>query len=153
MAAMGVVAVDLDRHLLAELLPSGAAMIALGASLIMVHHHPLADPRLPGIDRGAGRDHHAAGFVPGDDGTVPGRNAGGLGLALRATVLMQVAAAHAGRLHLDDHVMGIRGGIGEGHQFQPAFAREHNAAHGFLRLPLFVARSWTEKCDRQRANR
>src|SRR5450631_858341 len=150
---MSVVAVYLDRHLLAELLPSGAAMVALGAALIMVHHHALADPRLLGIDRGADRDHDAAGFVPSDDGTVPHRNAGRLGLALRAAVLMQVAAAHAGRLHLDNHVMGFRSGIGERHQFQSAFSREYNAAHGFLRLLLFVARSWTEKSDRQRANR
>ena len=47
---------------------------------------------------------------------------------------MQIAAAHAGCLHLDDHVMGIRSGIGELHQFQSAFAREHNAAHRYLRF-------------------
>jgi hypothetical protein len=47
---------------------------------------------------------------------------------------MQVAAAHAGRLHLDDDIVSLGGGIRELHQFQPAFAREYNAAHRFLRL-------------------
>src|SRR5207248_9350407 len=46
MAAMGVIAVHLDRDLLAELLPAGAAMVALRAALIVMHHHALADPRL-----------------------------------------------------------------------------------------------------------
>ena len=45
-------------------------MVALGAALIVMHHHALADPRLLGIDRRADRDHHAAGFVTGDHGTV-----------------------------------------------------------------------------------
>src|SRR5467141_742811 len=129
---MRVVAVDLHRHLLAELLPSRAAMVALGAALIMVHHHALTDMRLLCIDGGAGRDHHAAGFVSGDHGAVLHRDAGGLRLALRAAVLMQVAAAHAGRLHFDDDVMSIRSGIGELHQFQSALAREYNAAHRVL---------------------
>ena len=53
---------------------------------------------------------------------------------------MQVAPAHAGRLHLDDHVMGFGGRIGERHQLQFAFAGKHNAAHGFLRLFL----SWPD---------
>src|SRR3977135_1304791 len=104
---MRVVAVDLDRHLLAELLPSRAAMVALGAALIMMHHDALSDPRPPSISGGAHRDHHAAGFVSGDHGTVLHRDAGGLRLALRAAVLMQVAAAHAGSLILDTTLLDI----------------------------------------------
>src|SRR5580704_4991785 len=134
MAAMGVVAVDFYGHLLAQLLPAGAAMVALGAALIVMHHDALADAGLLGIDRAADRDHHAAGLVPGDHGAVPHRYSARLGLAPGAAVLMQVAAAHARRLHLDHHIMGIGGGIVEPHQFQPAFAREYNPAHGFLRL-------------------
>src|SRR6267142_5245165 len=149
---MRVVAVDLHRHLLAELLPSRAAMVALGAALIMMHHHALTDMRLLCLDGGADSDHHAAGFVSGDHGAVLHRDAGGLRLALRAAVLMQVAAAHAGRLHFDDDVMRFRSGIGELHQFQSALAREYNAAHRVLRLLLLVPRSWTEKHVRQRAN-
>src|SRR5260221_6800016 len=133
---MGVVAIDFDRHFLAELLPSGAAMVALGAALIMMHHDALADARFRGPDRGADRDHHAAGFVPGDDSALPHRHAGRPRLALGAAVMMQVAAAHAGRLHLDHDIMGIGGGIFERHQFQPTFAREYNAAHGFLRFVI-----------------
>src|SRR5882757_5542033 len=149
---MRVVAVDFDRHLLAELLPSRAAMVALGAALIMVHHHAPTDMRLLCIDGGADRDYHAAGFVSGDHGAVLHRDAGGLRLALRAAVLMQVAAAHAGRLHLDHDVMSIRSGVGELHQFQSALAREYNAAHRVLRLLLLVFRSWTQKHGWQRAN-
>jgi hypothetical protein len=73
------------------------------------------------------------GFVPGDDGTVAHRDAAGLPLALGAAVLMQVAAAHAGRLHLDDDIVSVRRGIGEWHQFQLAFAVKHHATHRFLR--------------------
>ena len=113
-------------------------MVALGAALIMMHHHALADMGFPGIDRGAQRHHHAAGLVPGDDGPLSHWNAGGLGLAPRAAVLMQVAAAHARRLHLDDDIVSFRRGIGELHQFQLALAGKHNAAHGFLRLFLLV---------------
>jgi hypothetical protein len=116
----------------------------------MVHHHPLADARFPGIDGRAERHHDAAGFVPGDNRAIFHRNAGRLGLAFGAAVLMQVAAAHAGRLHLDHHLMGVGGRVGELHQFQPALAGEHNAAHGFLRFLL-----WREferkKPDWQRA--
>src|SRR5258708_4170968 len=76
MAAMGVVAIDFYGHLLAELLPSGAAMVALGAALIMMHHDALADPRFRGPDRGADRDYHAARFMPGDDSAFGHRDAG-----------------------------------------------------------------------------
>ena len=108
-------------------------MVALGAALVVMHHHALADLRFLGVDRAADRDHHAAGFVPGDDGAVAHRDAAGLALALGAAVLMQIAAAHAGRLHLDDDIVSVRRGIGELHQFQFAFAVEYHAAHGFLR--------------------
>ncbi len=75
MAAMGVVAIDLDRHFLAELLPAGAAMVALGAALIVMHHDALADPRFLRPDRGADRNHHTAGLVAGDDRPIAHRNA------------------------------------------------------------------------------
>src|SRR5258708_25284694 len=152
-AAMGIVAVDLDRHLLAGLLPSGAAMVALGAALIMMHHHALADVSFLRTDRGADRDHHAARFVPGDHRTVTHWDARRLRLTFGAAVLMQVAAAHAGRLHLDDDVVSIWCGIGELHQFQPAFAREYNAAHRSLRLFLLWPDFEPKRRDWQSANR
>jgi hypothetical protein len=63
---------------------------------------------------------------------------------------MQVAAAHAGRLHFDDDVMSIRSGIGELHQFQSALAREYNAAHrvlplAFAGVPILDAKTWLAK--------
>src|SRR5260370_40726627 len=102
---MGVVAIDFDRHFLAELLPSGAAMVALGAALIMMHHDALADARFLGIDRGADRDHDAAGFMPGDDRALRHRNAGRARRTLGAAVLMQFAAARAGLLQLDQDII------------------------------------------------
>src|SRR5579871_2399291 len=110
---MGVVAIDLDRHLLAELLPAGAAVIALGAALIMMHHDTLADPRFPRSDRGTDRDHDAAGLVPRDHRPVTHRNAAALGLIGRAAVLVQIAAAHARGLHFDHDIVGLGGRIGE----------------------------------------
>src|SRR5258708_2860674 len=142
---MGVVAIDFDRYFLAELLPSGGAVVALAGAVIVMHRHALADARFRGPDRGADRDHHAARFMPGDDRAFRHGNAGGARLALGPAVLMQVAAAHAGGLHLDDDIMGIGGGIFEPHQFQPTFAREYNAAHGLLRFVIVGGANFDRK--------
>ena len=77
-AAMRVAAVHLHRHLLAELLPAGAAVVALRAALVVVHHHALADARL--LLRHAGPDggDNAARFVAGDHRIRVGRQAGRL---------------------------------------------------------------------------
>ena len=109
-AAMGVVAVDLDRHLLAELLPAGAAMIALGAALIVMHHHALADRAPP---RGSTAEPTATTTPQGSWPAMTGSGFGGkprrlARLALRAAILVQVAAAHAGRLHLDHDLVRTR---------------------------------------------
>src|SRR6185312_2278423 len=91
--AMGVVAIDLDRHLLAELLPAGAAMVALGAALIMVHHHALADAPFLLAHGRADRNHDAAGLMARNDRSVPHRYPAGLLPSLGPAVLMQIAAA------------------------------------------------------------
>ena len=127
-------------------------MIALRAALIVMHHDALASSRHLGVDGAAHRDHHAAGFVPHDDRTLVHRNAGGLWLAFGTAVLMQVTAAHAGRLHLDDDIVSLRRWIGKLHQFQPAFAREYNAAHRFLRLFLLWPDFEPKRRDWQSAN-
>ena len=90
--------------------------------------------------------------MPRDDGTLLHRNAGGLWLTFGTAVLMQVTAAHAGRLHLDDDIVSLRRGIGKLHQFQPAFAREYNAAHRFLRLFLLWPDFEPKRRDWQSAN-
>src|SRR2546421_5138471 len=144
MTAMADIAVHLDRDLLAELLPAGAAMVALRATLIVMHHHALADPRLLGIDGRADRDDDPARLVAGDDGALVHGNAARLGLAFRATILMQVAAAHAGRLHFDDDVVGIGGGVFELHQFQFAFAVKDNTAHRSPPLRIFCSQGHPE---------
>src|SRR5260370_1513892 len=66
---------------------------------------------------------------------------------------MQVAAAHAGRLHLDDDIVSLRRWIRKLHQFQPAFAREYNAPHRFLRLFLLWPDFEPKRRDWQSANR
>src|SRR5579871_29160 len=129
MAAVVVVAIDLDRNLLAELLPAGAAMVALRAALIMVHHHALADLGFLRPDTGTDRNHHTAGLMAGDHVSLPHRDAAGLGAVLGATVLVQVAAAHARRLHFDNDIVGVGGRIGELHQFQFTLAMKHHPAH------------------------
>src|SRR6266852_9270882 len=128
-------------------------MIALRAALIVMHHDALADSRHLHVDVATDSDHHAAGFVPRNDRTLLHRNAGGLWLTFGTAVLMQVAAAHAGRLHLDDDIVSVRRWIGKLHQFQPAFAREYNAAHRSLRLFLLWSDFEPKRGDWQSANR
>jgi hypothetical protein len=53
-------------------------MVALRATLIVMHHDALADSRHLRVDGAAHRDYHAAGFVSHDDRTLVDRNAGGL---------------------------------------------------------------------------
>src|SRR5439155_19807553 len=113
MAAMGVVAIDQHRLLLAQLRPPRATLVAHGAALVMMHHDALPDLRLGGADAGAdGRD-DAARLVAGDDRFGRGRQAADRGAALRPAVLVQVAAAHAGGLHLDDDLALARRRVGE----------------------------------------
>jgi hypothetical protein len=52
---------------------------------------------------------------------------------------MQVAAAHAGRLHLQHHIMRPRKRIVELHELQLAVAGEYDAAHGRLPWLCFVS--------------
>ena len=52
----------------------------------------------------------------------------------RPAALVQVAAAHARGLHLDDDLAGTRGGIGKLHLLDLPLAREDNTAHPFLRF-------------------
>src|SRR5437660_126929 len=129
---MGVVAVDQHRLLLAQLRPARAAVVAHGATLVMVHHDALADLRLGGADPGADRGDDAAGLVPGDHRlSRRGQPADRLA-ALRPAVLVQVAAAHARGLHLDDDLALARRRIGEFHHFELAFAGKDNPAHRSL---------------------
>src|SRR5260370_41490664 len=65
---------------------------------------------------------------------------------------MEVNAAHAGSFHLDDDIVSVRCWIGKLHQFQPAFPREYNAAHRFLRLFLLWPDFEPKRRDWQSAN-
>ena len=94
-----------------------------------MHHDARADFGGALIDRAANSRHYAAGLVPGDHRAADFAEAKGSGFSRRA-IEPQIAAAHAGRLDLDDNVMRPRRGIGELHQLQFAIAQERDAAHG-----------------------
>ena len=70
--------------------------------------------------------------MAGDDRLGRRRQAAYRGTAFRPAVLVQVAAAHAGGLHLDDDFALARCRVGELHHFELAFAGKHNPAHRFL---------------------
>ncbi len=93
-------------------------MAADPAALVMMHHDALADPRERRADRGADRGDDAARLVPGDGRRARRGKPAGLAPGFRTAVLMQVAAAHAGGLHLDDDLVRARGRVGEVHQFE-----------------------------------
>src|SRR5947208_4308891 len=115
---MGVVAIDQHRLLLAELRPARAAVVADRAALVMVHHDALPDLRLRLADPWADRSDDAAGLVPGDDRLGRRGQTADRGPALWPAVLVQIAAAHAGSLHLDDDLAFARRRIGKVHQFE-----------------------------------
>src|ERR1700733_11946836 len=132
-ATVRVAAVDLHRHFLAELLPAGAALVALRAALVVMHHHALADPRFLLRHAGTDRGHYAARFVAGNHRIGVLWEAGRLArLAFRPTVLVQVAAAHAGRLHLDYDFLRAGCGVGELHHLQFTTTGEHDTTHDLL---------------------
>src|ERR1700730_11676237 len=132
---MGMVAVDEDGFLLAELRPARAAMLAHGAALVMVHHDALANPRHLLADLGADRRDDPARLVTADDRVrVDGRPADRLATRFWPAILVQIAAAHPRGLHLDDDLAGARGRVRKLHQLDLAPAREDYAAHRLLRL-------------------
>src|SRR5215217_7041458 len=130
---MGVVAVDQHRLLLAELRPARAAMVANCAALVVMHHDPLPDLGLRGADPRPDRGDDAAGLVTADGRLARRRKPAGRAAASRPAILVQVAAAHAGGLHLDDDLALARGRIGELHQLELALAGKDNPAHSTLR--------------------
>src|SRR5205823_13167790 len=83
-------------------------------------------------DAGPDRRDDAAGLMTGDDRLGRCRQTADRLAAFRPAVLVQVAAAHARRLHLDDDFALARRRVGEFHHFELAFAGKHNPAHRFL---------------------
>jgi hypothetical protein len=81
MPAVGIVAIDEDRLLLAELGPTGTAVLANGAALVVVHHDALADAGHFVADAGAYRGDDAARLVPCDDRVGVDRQAADRGAA------------------------------------------------------------------------
>ena len=129
-AAVTAGAVD-HRSLEAHLRPARAAVLAGAAAVVMVVHHALADPGFPVGDGGAYCHDHAAGLVTGDHAGRPldatGDDSTRIG---RGAVGVQVAAAHARGLDLEDHVARAGCRIGEPSQLQLAISEKHDAFHG-----------------------
>ena len=116
-------------------------MLAHRAALVVVHHDALADPRHLLADLGADRRDDAARLVPADHRVRVDRQAADrLAPGFRPAVLVEVAAAHARGLHLDDHLAGARGRVREFHQLDLAIALEDHAAHRFLQFSRSVYR-------------
>jgi hypothetical protein len=90
-------------------------------------HHALAHQRR--VDAGAGGGHHAARLVTRDDGTTGPEAERGGRVADRA-IWMQVAAAHARGLHLEDDLARAGRGIRKVLELELAVAEEDDAAHG-----------------------
>src|SRR6516165_7368675 len=107
--AMGVVAVYQDRLFLAQLRPARAAVVAHRAALVVVHHDALTVAGHLVADPGADRRDDAARLVPGDDRIgVDRQPADRRAARFGPAVLVQIAAAHARGLHLDDDLAGTR---------------------------------------------
>ena len=70
--------------------------------------------------------------MAGDGRLGGGRQAADRRAAFLPPVLVQVAAAHARRLHLDDDLAVARHRIGKIHQLELALAQKHDPAHRLL---------------------
>src|SRR3984893_4992360 len=103
-------AVD-HRSLEAHLRPARTAVLSVAAAIVMVVHHALADP----------------GFLVGDGGAHCRDDATRIG---RGAVVVQVAAAHARGLDLEDHVARAGYRIGELSELQLAISEKPAAFHG-----------------------
>src|SRR5687768_3568487 len=98
----------------AHLCPARPAMLAVAAAVVVMVHHALADPGLLVGDTGAHRGDDATGLVASNHAGLsldaarhrPGRMGGG-------AIVVQVAAAHARCLDLEDHVPRAWRWIGE----------------------------------------
>src|SRR3954447_21623990 len=107
-------------------------MVAYGAALVVMHHDALTDFRLNFGDARPDRGDDAARLVPGDDRLGGDRQAADRLAAFRPSVLVQVAAAHAGGLYFQDDLALAAGRVREFHHFELAVAQEHHAAHPHL---------------------
>ena len=123
-------------------------MAADAAALVVVVHHPLAEPGLALVYLGAEGGDDAGGLVAGDHWLVAALDAaaddaGHEGLP----VALEIGAAHARGLDLQDDVARARHRIGEFAQLGPPLAEKNHALHGDLLLPAWPltgpTRSWS----------
>ncbi len=131
MPAVIAEAID-DRAVQAHLRPACAAVLAGATAVIVMIHHPLADPALVLADARTHRCDDAAGLVSGNHaGLLPDAARRCAVRLSRPAIRVQIGAAHPGRLDLQDHIPGTRGRIGELPQRQLAVSEKDDALHGF----------------------
>src|SRR6185436_2453038 len=114
--------------LAAELRPSSATVLARAATPVVMVHHPRAVRQLLFTDSGAARDDDAARLVARDHratrASEPERRAHAAARS-RCAIGVQVAAAHAGGLHLDHNFAGSRRRIRKFLQLELALAQKN----------------------------
>jgi hypothetical protein len=109
-------------------------VLAGAAAVVVVVHHALADLGFLVGHAGADRGDDATGLMAGDHPRLPSDAAGhGPGRLGGGAIVVQVAAAHARGLDLEDHVSGAGSRIGKRSQLQLPIAEKDDAVHGFLR--------------------
>ena len=86
----------------AHLCPSRAALIAMSAAEVVVHHHSAAQPFF--CDRRSHLGDHTRWFVSTDDRS----------FSAGTSVDVEVGTAHAGRVHGDDDLVGTGNGVVDG---------------------------------------
>jgi hypothetical protein len=122
------------RSLEAHLRPAGAAVLAGAAAVVVVVHHALADLGLLVGDAGAHRGDDATGLMASDHTRLPSDAAGhGPGRLGVGAIVVQVAAAHARCLDLEDHVSWAGGRIGELSELQLPISEKDDAVYEVLR--------------------
>src|SRR5204863_9789055 len=96
--------------------------------VVMIHHAP---PDEAPVDAGADRGDDATRLVARDDGPASPETER-RGRVARGTIGVQITAAHARGLHLEDDFAWAGCRIGELLNLELAIAEKHNAAHGDL---------------------
>src|SRR5688572_27727947 len=117
----------------AELRPTDAAMLANAASGVMMIHHALPDRRFALGHTGPARRDDAAGLVATDERVFQiSKTQSGLRFPGRRAVELEIRAAHARGLHLDDHLARTGRGIGEVAHFDLPVPEKDSAAHRMI---------------------
>src|SRR5438477_6269623 len=113
----------------AHLRPTAAAILANATATIVVHHDAGADASGAVLDLVPHRSDNAAGFVAGDHRPFELAQAERRGFPAARAIKFEIAAAHAGRLNLDNDVLRTGRRVGKVRNLQFALAKKSHATH------------------------